>query len=193
MEIARLAAVVPALKTRARRISIDSFSPEVQRWALAQGVDYLNDIHGFPDPALYPALAASRAKLIVMHSVQERGVATRVDVPPVEIFDRIRAFFEPRIAALTEAGIARERLILDPGMGFFLGSDPENSFTVLRRLPELKRASACRCWSRSRVNLSCGKSPGRAAAEAGPASLCRRAFRRRPGGGLTSAPTIRPP
>ena len=42
------------------------------------------------------------------------------------------------LAALTAAGIARERLILDPGMGFFLGTDPETSLTVLRRLPELK-------------------------------------------------------
>ncbi len=66
------------------------------------------------------------------------GLATREDVPPDEIFDRIVRFFERRIAALTGAGIARERLILDPGMGFFLGSDPETSFTVLRRLPELK-------------------------------------------------------
>jgi len=40
--------------------------------------------------------------------------------------------------ALSDAGIARERLILDPGMGQFLGTDPENSLIVLRRLPELK-------------------------------------------------------
>ena len=52
--------------------------------------------------------------------------------------DRIARFFEARIAALTEAGVARDRLILDPGMGFFLGADPEASFDVLRRLPELK-------------------------------------------------------
>src|SRR5580698_5715721 len=58
IEVARLAAVVPAL--RGRSLSIDSHELHVQRWALEQDVDYLNDIHGFPDPALYPALAASR-------------------------------------------------------------------------------------------------------------------------------------
>jgi dihydropteroate synthase type 2 len=136
-EIARLAAVVPALKARGLSVSVDSHAPEVQRWALAEGVDYLNDIHGFPDAALYPALAASPAKLIVMHAVQTEGRATREDVPATEILPRITRFFDARIAALEAAGIAHDRLILDPGMGFFLGADPETSLTVLRRLPEL--------------------------------------------------------
>ena len=138
VEIARLASVVPALKARGLSLSIDSFAPQVQRWALAQDVDYLNDIHGFPDASLYPELAKSRAKLILMHMVQERGVAVRTDVPAGEIFDRVTAFLDARIDALTKAGIARERLILDPGMGQFLGTDPENSWLLLRRLPELK-------------------------------------------------------
>ena len=138
VEIARLASVVPALKARGLSLSIDSFAPQVQRWALAQEIDYLNDIHGFPDASLYPELAKSRAKLILMHMVQERGVAVRTDVPAGEIFDRVTAFLDARIDALTKAGIARERLILDPGMGQFLGTDPENSWLLLRRLPELK-------------------------------------------------------
>jgi dihydropteroate synthase type 2 len=140
VEIARLAAVVPALHDVSAPLSIDSFSLPVQRWALSQGVDYLNDIHGFADPALYPDLAGSNARLIVMHMVQERGVATHADIPPAEIFDRILAFFEKRLAALTGAGIAPERLILDPGMGFFLSTNPETSLTVLGRLPELANA-----------------------------------------------------
>jgi dihydropteroate synthase type 2 len=137
-EIMRLGAVLPVLKAKGIPLSIDTFSPAVQRFALAQGVDWLNDIHGFPDPALYPALAASRAKLIAMHMVQERGVAVRTDVPPSKIFDRVTAFFAARIAVLTEAGIAQDRIILDPGMGQFVGADPENSLILLRRLPELK-------------------------------------------------------
>jgi dihydropteroate synthase type 2 len=138
LEIARLAAVVSALKVKGLSLSIDSFSTEVQRWALAAGVDYLNDIHGFADLSLYPELAGASAKLIVMHMVQEKGVAVRTEVPSGEIWDRVTRFFDARIKALTEAGIARERLILDPGMGQFVGSDPENSLILLRRLPELK-------------------------------------------------------
>ena len=138
VEIARLEAVVPELKAKGFSLSIDSFAPQVQRWALAQQVDYLNDIHGFPDASLYPALAQARARLIVMHMVQPEGVAVRTDVPASEIFGRVTAFFDARIEALTRAGIARDRLILDPGMGQFLGTDPENSWIILRRLPELK-------------------------------------------------------
>ncbi len=138
VEIARLAAVVPALKVKGLSLSIDSFATEVQRWALAEGVDYLNDIHGFAEPALYPELAKASARLIVMHMVQERGVAVRTEVPSGEIWDRVTRFFDARIKALTDAGIAKERLILDPGMGQFVGSDPENSLILLRRLPELK-------------------------------------------------------
>ena len=94
-------------------------------------MDYLNDIQGFPDLRLYPALADAKAKLIVMHSVQQRGRATRVEVTPGDIFDRVKHFFEDRVAALVRAGVARDRLVLDPGMGFFLGSRPEASFTIL--------------------------------------------------------------
>jgi len=78
IEIARLEGVLPALA--GVPISIDTFSLPVQRWALKQDIAYLNDIEGFADPALYPELGASKAKLIVMHSVQRRGAATRDDV-----------------------------------------------------------------------------------------------------------------
>jgi len=138
IEIARLAAVIPALQARAFKVSVDCFSLPVQRWALAQGVDWLNDIHGFPDDALYPDLAKSRCGLVVMHMVQPEGVAVGMDVPTPEIFARVTSFFTYRLAALTAAGVARERIMLDPGMGFFLGTDPQNSFEILRRLPELK-------------------------------------------------------
>jgi dihydropteroate synthase len=137
-EIARLQSVLPPLRQKGAIISIDSFSTPAQRWALGQGVDYLNDIHGFADPALYPELAAAKPKLIVMHAIQNEGAATRTDVPATGIFDRAVSFFEGRLDSLAKAGIARDRLILDPGMGFFVGSDPENSLTLLRRLPDLQ-------------------------------------------------------
>lgn len=138
VEIARLQSVIPVLKAKGFSLSVDSFATPVQRWALAQGVDHLNDIHGFPDPDFYPELASSSAKLIVMHMVQAHGVAVRTDVPPHQIFDRVVRFFDARVTVLEKAGIARARLILDPGMGQFVGRDPENSLILLRRLPELR-------------------------------------------------------
>jgi dihydropteroate synthase type 2 len=176
VEIARLAAVVPELKAKGLSLSIDSFSIEVQRWALAQGVDYLNDIHGFPDAALYPALAKAECKLIVMHMVQEKGVAVRTEVPSAEIWGRVTAFFDARLQALSEAGIDRERLILDPGMGQFVGSDPENSLILLRRLPELKaRYGLAALVSVSRKGFL-RKLVNRPPLEAGAASLAAELF-----------------
>jgi dihydropteroate synthase type 2 len=176
IEIARLASVVPDLKAKGLALSIDSFSTEVQRWAIAQGAAYLNDIHGFADAALYPDLAASDCKLIVMHMVQPTGVAVRTDIPPSEIFDRVTAFFDARIAALTDAGISRDRLILDPGMGQFVGADAENSLILLRRLPELKaRYGLPMLVSVSRKGFL-RKITNRPADEAGAASLACELF-----------------
>lgn len=176
IEIARLADIVPVLQQERVALSIDTFSAEVQRWALRQNVEYLNDIHGFPDSALYPELAASSARLIVMHSVQEQGKATRVDVPPSEILDRIRRFFDARLAALAKSGVARDRLILDPGMGFFLGTDPETSFTVLRALSALKSEFGLPVLVSVSRKSFLRKITGRPAAEAGPASLAAELF-----------------
>lgn len=176
LEIERLKSVVPELKAKGLSLSIDSFATPVQRWALGAGVDYLNDIHGFADPTFYPELAEARAKLIVMHMVQERGVAVRTDVPPAEIFDRVTAFFDARLRALTEAGIGRDRLILDPGMGQFVGSDPENSLILLRGLPELKaRYGLPVLVSVSRKSFL-RKLVNRPAQEAGAASLAAELF-----------------
>lgn len=176
VEVARLESVVPELKAKGLSLSIDTFATPVQRWALKRGVDYLNDIHGFPDAALYPELVKSQAKLIVMHMVQPKGVAVRTEVPSSEIFDRITSFFDARIQALTKAGIAKDRLILDPGMGQFLGSDSENSLIVLGRLPELKaRYGLPLLVSLSRKGFL-RKLVSRPVTEAGAASLAAELF-----------------
>lgn len=171
VEIARLAPVVAALREERVSISVDTFAPEVQRWSLDQDVDFLNDIQGFPFADLYPLLAKSRARLIVMHSVQGLGPATRVAVAPEVIFDRVSAFFDQRIAALVAAGVARERLVLDPGMGLFLGTKREASFEMLRRLGALRaRFGLPVLVSVSRKSFL-RSFIGRAAPESGPASL----------------------
>tara|TARA_B100001778_G_scaffold185127_1_gene152461 strand:- start:142 stop:966 length:825 start_codon:yes stop_codon:yes gene_type:complete len=118
-------------------VSIDTFNPEVQKFALDQNIDYLNDITGFPEREMHPTLAASSCRLIIMHSIQ-RGIANETRVSPDLILDQIRSFFQKRLQELETAGISRKRLILDPGMGFFLGSDPECSYRVLRNLQSLK-------------------------------------------------------
>jgi dihydropteroate synthase type 2 len=139
-EIRRLDPVMAALAEDRTPVSIDSFAPQVQRFAIARGAAYLNDIQGFPDPALYPELAAARCRLVVMHAVQGRGRARQVALSADEAWEHIHEFFTRRIAALEEARVARERLILDPGMGFFLSSRPQASLRALAGIDRLKRA-----------------------------------------------------
>lgn len=137
-EIRRLEPVAAAMAADGTPVSIDSYEPAVQRWALGRGIAVVNDILGFPDPALYPVLAAAQCRLVVMHAVQRRGRAERQELSAAAVWARIRAFFAARIAALTGAGIARERLVLDPGMGFFLSTRPEASLRALAGIGALK-------------------------------------------------------
>jgi dihydropteroate synthase len=138
-EMRRLDAVLAALAGTATPIAVDTSQPETQRFALARGVAYLNDIRGFPDPGVYQALAAWQCRLVVMHAVTGDDRARRVDLGPGEVWRRIEGFFAERVARLEAAGIARERLILDPGMGFFLSTRADASLHVLTRLDRLKR------------------------------------------------------
>jgi dihydropteroate synthase type 2 len=181
IEIERLTPVVAALKADGKAVSVDSFSPAVQRWALAQRVEYVNDIAGFPHAEFYPELAASDAKLIVMHSVQGGPSALRMSVPAGEIVERVFRFFEDRLTALERAGIARSRLIVDPGMGFFLGTVPEASYAVLRGIGELKRAFGLPVLVSVSRKSFLRALTGRKPREAGAASLAAELFAVRQG------------
>lgn len=143
-EVARLAPVIEALVREGVAFGVDSFETETQRFALARGAHWLNDIQGFADPTFWGELAQAHCDLVVMHSVQGRGPATRQQVDSARVFDGILAFFDARITGLERAGVAKERIIVDPGMGFFLGATPEPSVVVLRRLARLRGETGCR-------------------------------------------------
>jgi dihydropteroate synthase type 2 len=137
-ELSRLTPVFAQLKQEDCPLAVDSTQPEVQRYALEQGVRYVNDIRGFPTPEMHPFLAASDCKLVVMHSITHGIQAERIANDPVAVYDSIRLFFQQRVAQLVSAGVHRERIILDPGMGFFLSSNPAASLAILARLREIR-------------------------------------------------------
>lgn len=167
----RIEPVLSALADRLERVSIDSYLPQTQLAAARRGVGYLNDIHGFPDAAVREALAGFGCRLVVMHAVQTEGLATReAGLEPDRAVDSILAFFQRRVAELEAAGVARDRLILDPGMGFFLGSNPETSFRVLARTGELKALGLPVLISVSRKSFL-RAAAGVSAEDAGPATL----------------------
>jgi dihydropteroate synthase type 2 len=134
----RLAPIVDQLLADGIPVSVDSFQPATQRFALSRGTAYLNDIQGFPDPAMRAALASETCRLIVMHSVQRTGPAIRMMTDPDTIMNGIGRFFTGRLAALQAAGISRDRLILDPGLGYFLGSTPAPSLAALAGIRDLR-------------------------------------------------------
>lgn len=176
VEIARLAPAVAALKAKGIPVSVDTFSPEVQLWALEQNVEFINDVQGFRHPEIYGRLAAADARLIVMHAVQDGARAERIAVAPKDIVDRVLTFFGRRLPLLEAAGIARERLILDPGMGFFLGTDSEASFEVLRDLDALKQAFSLPVLVSVSRKSFLRKITGKPAQEAGAATLAAELF-----------------
>jgi dihydropteroate synthase type 2 len=137
-EIRRLDPVLRSLTEDGVTLAVDTYRAEVQRFALSRDVAYLNDISGFPDPPVYPALASASCRLVVMHAAGGVGRAEPLDLEAGEVWRRIEAFFAERIDGLERAGIARERLILDPGMGLFLSRRSEASAYVLARIGRLK-------------------------------------------------------
>ena len=139
-ELAKLKPLIEAASKISKdlRISIDSFNPSVQV-ALQDKVDYINDINGFSEPSIYPQLATGQAKLVVMHAMQKTGKAKVAHFSPEEVLQSICRFFDARLPALIQAKIAPERLILDPGMGFFLSAEPNCSIAVLQNLEFFKR------------------------------------------------------
>jgi dihydropteroate synthase type 2 len=170
-EIARLESVWDGLQNLGASISIDSFQPDTQRWAMRHGADWLNDINGFGDASLYDELADYDGRLVAMHAIQSKGIATRTAAPEGDIWAHIFKFFDHRLTALTNAGIAQERLVLDPGMGFFLGNTPETSLTVLAGLDRFKaefNLPVLVCVSRKSFLRALS---GLSVAESGPISL----------------------
>lgn len=119
-EIRRLETVLYSAREKFPRaiLSIDTRHAPTAEWAIRSGASWINDVCGFQDPAMIEAVAGSTVKLVVMHSLTVPPTSA-VTLP--EGCDPVAAvidFWQLRSATLLEHGIARERLIFDPGIGF---------------------------------------------------------------------------
>ncbi len=175
-QIERLRPVLAGLAGAETPISVDATEPDVLRFALDQGVAMLNDVRGFGDPALHEELAASDARLVVVHSLLERERATRDVASVAEVLDSIERFFEGRLEELTRTGVAEDRLIVDPGMGFFLGADERASVAVLRRIEWLRRRFGRPVFVSVSRKSFLRRLTGRTVDEIGPATLVAELF-----------------
>jgi dihydropteroate synthase len=136
VELARVLPVIEALAGRLRiPVSIDTYKADVAASALAAGAGLVNDISGLRfDPALGPVVAAAGAPIVLMHTrgsprtMHDRASFTNV------IGEVVRELADS-IGAATTAGIPRDRIIVDPGIGFAKRS--QHSYGVLAHLTEI--------------------------------------------------------
>ncbi len=131
------------LKNRSIPISLDSFRPLVIQKAIDRGVVWINDITGAESIELRELYSSEKARiktLILMFS-KDRQEKASIDsknlLKPKNLKSEMIKFFEKRIESLTKMGFNQENIMIDPGMGFFLGVDPELSFEAIRSCEEL--------------------------------------------------------
>ncbi|WP_229499622.1 dihydropteroate synthase [Pseudoduganella ginsengisoli] len=128
-EMRRVMPVIYALRDCGAAISVDTYKPQVMREAIIAGVDMINDINAFRADGAIEAVRDSDCALCIMHM---RGEPATMQQQPVydDVVLEVIDFLRERIAALTAAGIARERLWIDPGFGF--GKTVEHNYALIK-------------------------------------------------------------
>lgn len=133
-EVDRLLPVIEALRGCGAPLSVDTVKPEVMRAALAAGADMVNDINALRAPGALDAVAASTAAVCLMHMQGTPG--TMQEAPHyLDVVAEVAEFLGERVAAAEAAGIAMDRIAVDPGFGF--GKTLEHNIELMRRLGEL--------------------------------------------------------
>ena len=137
----QLRRLLPVVRTLVRRVpevplSIDTRSALVAEACLAEGAAIINDISaGTQDVAMLPTVARHGAAAILMHIMPEYPATASDDA---DIVGRVRDYLAQRVAAAEAAGIARERLAVDPGLGF--GKSATDNWRLIARLESLAPA-----------------------------------------------------
>jgi dihydropteroate synthase len=113
----RIGAVVEHFVSSGACVSVDTMKPLVMQRALAVGADIINDVAAFTWQGAIDVVSPSRCGLVVMH-MQGEPRSMQAQANYVNVEHQVRDFLAQRCHALLEAGIARERIVLDPGFGF---------------------------------------------------------------------------
>lgn len=133
-ELDRVIPLLERLRDCPVPLSVDTLKPAVMREAIAAGAAMINDVNAFRAEGALAAVAASGAALCVMHMQGEpRTMQHNPSYADVEA--EVRAFLDERVATLQAAGVARARLLLDPGFGF--GKSVAHNYTLLAGLGRL--------------------------------------------------------
>lgn len=134
-ELRRVLPVIEALAAKTTvPISIDTFKPEVMRAAVAAGAGLINDIYALRQPGALDAAAELAVPVVLMHMAGEPG--TMQEQPHyADVLAEVRGFMVERMFAAQMAGIAKNKLVIDPGYGF--GKDTGHNMTLLARSADL--------------------------------------------------------
>ena len=147
-ELKRLEPVVKELVRWNVPLSIDTYKPEVMQSVLAWGADVINDVWALRQPGAWEAVSADpRVGVCLMHMHREPG-SMQVHPMQGDVVAQVLTFFEQALSSADEQGVSRQRVALDPGIGF--GKTVQQNLTLLR---EHERLQALGCptlvgWSR---------------------------------------------
>lgn len=137
-ELKRTIPVVAELaKQTAVPISIDTTKAEVARQAIENGAVIVNDISGLRfDPQMIPVCQETQVGVVCMH-IQGTPQTMQDDPSYTNVVEDLCAYFEERLRTLEEAGISRDRIVLDPGVGF--GKTAQHNLEILTHIAEFRR------------------------------------------------------
>ncbi len=133
-ELDRVLPVIEGLRESGAAISVDTSKPEVMRAAIAAGADLVNDVCALSEPGALAAVAQSAVGLCLMH-MQGQPRTMQANPQYVDVVAEVAAYLGQRVAAAQAAGIARERILIDPGFGF--GKSLDHNLALLWALPRL--------------------------------------------------------
>ena len=136
-ELQRVIPVIEALRARFDTcISVDTSSPVVMRAAIACGAGLINDIRALQVPGAIEQVASSNVGVCLMH-MQGQPRSMQESVSYGNVVTEVTEFLAGRVAACVDAGVSRQRLLVDPGFGF--GKEADHNYTLLRQLQDLSR------------------------------------------------------
>ena len=132
-ELRRVLPFIEAMKNHAVPISIDTMKPEVMRAAIQAGVSMVNDVNALSADGAIEVCAQSNVGVCLMHM---QGMPRTMQLEPnyADVVAEVKAFLAARAHACEQAGIAKNRIAIDPGFGF--GKNREHNLALLRRLGE---------------------------------------------------------
>jgi dihydropteroate synthase len=133
-EMARVLPVLRHAVTLGCAVSVDTSRPEVMRAAIDLGVDVINDVRALQRPHALEIVAASAVGLCLMHL---RGEPSTMQAQAAydDVVAEVAAFLAGRVRAVSAAGVALDRIVLDPGIGF--AKSPEHNWSLLRNQSQL--------------------------------------------------------